>query len=230
MKTLILAAGRGERMRPLTDTVPKPLLPVAGKPLIEHLITALARSDFREIVVNHAHLGDQILARLGNGRQLGVNLEYSEEPTRALETGGGILHALPLLKSDPFLVVNSDIWTDYPFATLPVQIDTLAHLVLVDNPEHHTEGDFVLDDEGLVRPKNLHGTPLRTLTFSGIGIYRHKLFEHCTPGRFPLAPIITNAAKQGRISAQHYQGKWMDIGTSDRLNELREYLAQSSSQ
>lgn len=229
MKVLILAAGRGERMRPLTDTLPKPLLPVTGIPLIEHLIVALAQSKFKEIVINHSYLGDKIIERLGDGHRLGVDLQYSEEPAQALETGGGILKALPLLNSDPFVVLNSDIWTDYPFAELPRKLDALAHLILVDNPKHHPNGDFILDDAGLVKPKDTHDESIPTLTFSGIGVYRHKLFKHCTPGRFPLAPIIINAAKQGHISGQHYQGRWIDVGTPERLNELERAITQSAS-
>jgi len=218
MKAMILAAGRGERMRPLTDRVPKPLLEVAGKPLIQYHIEALREAGFDELVVNHAHLGEQIVARLGDGRAFGVHIDYSAEPPGALETGGGIRQALPLLGSDAFLVVNGDIWTDYPYRQLRRHPEGLAHLVLVDNPEHHRDGDFRLD-AGRVR---VEGDA--RLTFSGIGLYRPELFADRAPGRFPLAPLLRSAMHTGRVTGEHYQGKWMDIGTTQRLAELERQL------
>jgi len=218
MKAMILAAGRGERMRPLTDRVPKPLLEVAGRPLIQYHIEALREAGFEELVINHAHLGEQIVARLGDGRALGVRIAYSAEPPGALETGGGIRQALPLLGGDAFLVINGDIWTDYPYRQLQRQPEGLAHLVLVDNPEHHLDGDFRLE-HGTVAAE---GAP--RLTFSGIGLYRPELFAQHAPGRFPLAPLLRGAMQAGRVSGEHYRGRWMDIGTAQRLAELDRQL------
>lgn len=214
MKAMILAAGRGERMRPLTDRTPKPLLPVAGKPLIEHLITSLARAGFQDLVVNYAHLGEQIVERLGDGSRLGVRIRYSPESNGGLETGGGIFHALPLLDSDPFLVVNGDIYTDYPFDRIPRIISSLAYLILVSNPHHNPGGDFYLED-GRVMDEGPE-----KLTFSGIGVYRPALFSGCTPGRFPLAPLLRKAMRQGAVTGEHYCGTWNDVGTPERLMEL----------
>ncbi|MBI3576308.1 MAG: nucleotidyltransferase family protein [Gammaproteobacteria bacterium] len=214
MKVMILAAGRGERMRPLSDRIPKPLLPVAGKALLVHLIESLARAGLRDLVVNYAHLGRQIADYLGDGGQFGARIAYSPEPEGGLETGGGIFQALPLLDSDPFLVVNGDIWTDYPFINLSKTLDGLVHLVLVDNPSHHPQGDFHLDG-GRVEAG---GTP--RLTFSGIGVYRRRLFEHCAPGRFPLVPVLRAAMERGQVSGEYYGGRWRDVGTPERLAEL----------
>ncbi len=227
MKVLILAAGRGERMRPMTDHTPKPLLQAGGKSLIQHLIEALKRANLRDLVVNYAHLGEQLVDALGNGRAYGVNIQYSPETGGALETGGGILRALPLLDSDPFAVVNADIWTDYPFVRLPQCLEALAHLVLVDNPAQHPGGDFFLN-EG--RVSALGSTATRgsaALTFSGIGVYRHALFKGCVPGRFPLAPVLRSAMERGWVTGEHYTGLWRDVGTPDRLAELdRELMAR----
>jgi MurNAc alpha-1-phosphate uridylyltransferase len=219
MKVLILAAGRGERMRPLTDRTPKPLLQVGGKTLIEHLVERLAAAGLRELVINHAHLGAQLEAYLGDGRRHGVRIAWSREPEGALETGGGILHALPLLADPSFLVVNADIWTDYPFARLAGRLTGLAHLVLVDNPAHHPQGDFVLDGDRVRAGDGRH------LTFSGIGVYHRDLFRGCVPGRFPLAPLLRTAMEQGAVSGEHYSGGWYDIGTPERLAELERALA-----
>lgn len=219
MKAMVLAAGRGERMRPLTDRTPKPLLRAGGKALIEHLIEALAGAGFRELVINHAHLGAQLEAALGDGARYGVRIAWSGEPEGALETGGGIHRALPLLGDAPFVVVNGDIWTDYPFTRLRRAPDGLAHLVLVDNPPHHPHGDFALQD-GLVRPE---GGP--RLTFSGIGLYRPELFRGCQPGKFPLAPLLRAAMARDAVSGEHYRGGWVDIGTPERLGALDRELA-----
>jgi MurNAc alpha-1-phosphate uridylyltransferase len=218
MKVMILAAGRGERMRPLSDRVPKPLLPVAGKPLIVRLIEQLARAGFHDLIVNYAHLGGQIADYLGDGRGLGVRIVYSPEPDGGLETGGGILQALPLLDAGPFAVVNGDIWTDYPFARLPRTPAGLAHLVLVDNPPHHPQGDFRLHASRVCA----EGVP--RLTFSGIGVYRRALFASCTAGRFPLAPLLRAAMEPGRVSGEYYGGRWRDVGTPDRLAALEDEL------
>ncbi|BCX88730.1 N-acetyl-alpha-D-muramate 1-phosphate uridylyltransferase [Methylomarinovum tepidoasis] len=219
MKAMILAAGRGERLRPLTDRLPKPLVEVAGKPLIVHLIEALAQAGFRELVVNLGYRGVQIREALGDGGTFGVDIAYSPEPEVVLETGGGIFQALPQL-SDPFLVVNGDVGTDYPFACLSAlpSGDDLAHLVLVPNPPHHPAGDFALE-AGRVLPA---GT--RRYTFSGIGVYRQALFAGCRPGRFPLAPLLRRAAAAGRASGEAYQGAWSDIGTPERLSAWRRQL------
>jgi MurNAc alpha-1-phosphate uridylyltransferase len=213
MKAMILAAGRGERMRPLTDHVPKPLLPVGGKSLLGHLIDGLASAGFRELVINYAHLGEQLPARFGSGERHGVTISWSPEPDGALETGGGIFQALPRL-GERFLVVNGDIWTDYPFARLRQCPVGLAHLVLVDNPPQHPQGDFALD-HGRVQAE---GAP--RLTFSGIGVYHRDLFRDCRPGRFPLAPLLRAAMAAGQVSGEHYPGRWRDIGTPERLAEL----------
>ena len=219
MKVMILAAGRGERMRPLTDHTPKPLLKVGGKSLIVRLIERLASAGFEDIVINHAHLGEHIETNLGNGRSHGVRIQYSREAPEALETGGGIFKALPLLGPSPFLAINGDVWTDFPFQTLDLPLRGLAHLVLVDNPSHHVEGDFSLR-EGMVSNE-----AQSKLTFSGIGIYRHELFSGCTAGKFSLTPLLRKAADRAQVSGEHYEGEWMDIGTAQRLNQLDERLA-----
>ncbi|HDN69418.1 MAG: mannose-1-phosphate guanylyltransferase [Gammaproteobacteria bacterium] len=214
MKAMILAAGRGERMRPLTDSTPKPLLRIGGQTLIERQVHALVRAGITELVINHDHFGEQIVKALGDGTAYGADITYSPETDRALETGGGIFNALPLLGSDPFLVVNSDIWTDYAFEQLPAQPDGLAHLVMVDNPEHHPQGDFSLST-GL-----LSQSGPAMLTFSGIGVYRPGLFSDCTAGAFPLAPLLRQAMDAGQVSGEHYTGSWFDIGTPERLDAI----------
>jgi MurNAc alpha-1-phosphate uridylyltransferase len=216
---MILAAGRGERMRPLTDRIPKPLLPVNGRPLIQHHIEALAAAGFRELVINHAHLGDQIEQALGDGGRWGLNIQYSPEPEGALETGGGIFKALPLLGDAPFLVVNGDISTDYDFSRLALPENSLAHLVLVANPAHNPQGDFCLDDG------RVSDGPGERLTFSGIGIYRPELFAGCRAGAFPLAPLLKSAMAQGRVTGEYYGGRWVDVGTPERLAELERLLS-----
>lgn len=218
MKAMILAAGRGERMRPLTDGMPKPLLRIGGQTLIERHIHALAGAGIRELVINHAHLGEKLVQALGDGGSYGVEIRWSPEPEGALETGGGIFNALPLLGDAPFVVVNSDIWTDFPFDGLPEQPDGLAHLVLVDNPVHHPGGDFVLSTGRVLQGG---GAPL---TFSGIGVYRPELFAGCAPGAFPLAPLLRQAMDDGRVSGEHYRGTWFDIGTPERLQEVNDVV------
>jgi len=214
VKAMLLAAGRGERMRPLTDTTPKPLLRIGGQMLIERHVHALARAGIRQLVINHAHLGGQIERALGEGSAYGVQITYSPEPEGALETGGGIFNALPLLGTAPFLVLNADIWTDYPFARLPQTLDGLAHLVMVSNPPHHPDGDFSLSGGRLAQ----RGPAM--LTFSGIGVYRPELFDGCSPGAFPLAPLLRTAMDAGRVSGEHYTGAWFDIGTPERLEAI----------
>ena len=218
MRVLILAAGRGERMRPLTDTMPKPMLAVGGKPLIVWHIENLRNAGIRQIVINHAHLGHVIEESLGNGAEFGVSLDYSREG-KALETAGGIAFALPLLADDLFAVVNGDVYTDYDMRGLAVAAqrlrDTprlLAHLVLVDNPPQHPAGDFALIDECVTRT----GEP--TLTYSGIGVYRRAMFDAITRGdKAKLAPLLYAAIDLGQISGEHYKGIWNDVGTPARL-------------
>ncbi len=222
MKALILAAGRGERLRPLTDNIPKPLLQVGGHPLIEHIIAGLAGAGFCEIVINLAHLGGQIQDRLGNGSHLGIHIAYSQEGDEALETGGGIHRALPLLGKEPFLVVNGDVASDFPFENLKHCPEGLAHIVLVDNPPHHPQGDFALQGGKVMA----EGEP--KYTFSGIGMYRPELFAGRKPGKFPLAPLLREAMAGGLVSGQIHTGFWMDIGTVERLRELDEHLTALS--
>lgn len=218
MKAMILAAGRGERMRPLTDDTPKPLLRIGGQTLIERHIHALRRAGVKEFVVNTAHLGERIETALGDGSAYGAGIAWSREPEGALETGGGIFNALPLLGSEPFLVVNADIWTDFPFESVLNDPAGLAHLVMVDNPPHHPDGDFSLSG-GLLSRRGP-----RMLTFSGIGVYRPELFAGCRPGAFPLAPLLRDAMDAARVGGEYYAGNWFDIGTPERLDEVNEVV------
>ena len=211
---MILAAGRGERLRPLTDSTPKPLLAVHGKPLIEHHLERLAHAGFTRIVINLAWLGAQIRARLGDGARFGVAITYSEESPRALETGGGIFKALPHLRSDPFLVVNGDIFTDIDFGALRLAADCDAHLVLAPNPPQHPHGDFALRAGRALA----EGRP--RYTFTGVALYREALFAGCAPGAYPLKPLLLKAMAAGRCSAQLHRGLWTDVGTVERLEAL----------
>jgi N-acetyl-alpha-D-muramate 1-phosphate uridylyltransferase len=221
MKALIFAAGFGERMRPLTEHTPKPLLSVRGKPLIVWHIEALNRAGIVDLVINLSHLGEQIKTVLGDGRRFGVRIDYSEEGPKPLETGGGMKRALQYLASEQnaFVAVNGDVYTDFDFAELPRAERlgaALAHLVMVDNPEHHPAGDFVLD-----------GQKLRTcgpskLTFSGIGLYRPGLLDGTPDGAFRLAPVLREAMAFGQISGQHFTGVWNDVGTPARLSALNQ--------
>ena len=213
---MILAAGRGERMRPLTDTTPKPLLRVRGKPLIERHVERLAAAGIGSIVINLAWLGSMIRDALGDGARFGVTLHYSDESPRALETAGGIFRALPLLGPSAFLVVNGDVLTDYPFAQLTLADDRDAHLVLVPNPPQHPRGDF-----------GLHGgaalaSAAQQYTFSGIAVYRPELFAGCHDGAFPLKPLLVRAMAAGRCAAELYEGLWEDVGTPARLEALNQ--------
>jgi len=224
---MILAAGRGERMRPLTDHTPKPLLPVAGRPLIVHHLEALRAAGVVEVIINTGHLGEQLPAVLGDGQRWGMRIAWSPEPPEALETGGGIFQALPLLGTEPFIVVNGDIWTDYPFARWiqpPLTPAGLAHLVLVDNPPHHAGGDFALLENGRVVES---GTA--RWTFSGMSVLRPELFAGCQQGRFPLGPLLRRTMAVGKVSGEFYQGGWRDIGTPQRLTELDAILSASQS-
>jgi len=219
MKAMILAAGKGERMRPLTLHTPKPLLKVAGISLIEHQIAKLAAAGFCELVINHAWLGEQIESALAGGERYGVSIQYSPEDT-PLETGGGIFQALSQLGDEPFLVVNADVWTDYDFSLLRKPLTGLAHLVLVDNPEHHTQGDFALVD-GQVTPEGI-----AKLTYSGIAVLNPQLFKGCAADAFKLAPLLRTAMQNGMVSGEHFSGAWVDVGTPERLQYV-ETLASS---
>jgi len=225
MDVMILAAGRGERLRPHTDHTPKPLLRAGGRPLIEYLLARLAAAGLRRVVINHAHLGAQIERQLGDGARFGLELVYSPEPDGPLETAGGICRALPLLATDPFCAVNGDIYTDFPFEALPREIPGLAHLVLVDNPPHNASGDFALSGDRVQLPGTARGAA--ALTFSGIGVYRRALFANCPAGVQPLAPLLREAIRADSVSGEHYRGRWFDIGTAGRLDALDRLLRGS---
>jgi MurNAc alpha-1-phosphate uridylyltransferase len=211
MKAMILAAGRGERLRPLTDATPKPLLEVRGKPLIVHHLEALSAAGFSEIVINLSWLGDQVRGLLGDGSGFNLSIEYSEE-SEALETAGGIQQALALL-GERFIVVNADIFTDYDFARLR-RCESIAHLVLVENPSHHTQGDFTLAESTV----GTEGSP--RYTFSGISQYHHSFFEGLMPGKQALAPLLFAAAAKQQVTGELFQGNWTDIGTLERMESL----------
>lgn len=213
MTAMILAAGLGTRMRPLTNRTPKPLLEVGGKPLIVWHIERLTAAGFHDIVINVAHLGQQIIDYLGDGSRYGARIIFSDEQHEgALETAGGIVKALPHL-SDTFLVVNGDVWTDYPFEQgFDLQEGCDAHAVLIDNPPHNPKGDFTLQ-----------GSDAK-YTFSGIGYYRKRMFEHLSYGKRPLAPLLFEAIEAQRLSSEHYGGEWHDIGTPERLERLDHQL------
>jgi len=233
MLAMILAAGRGERMRPLTDHTPKPLLQTGGKPLIVWHIERLVNAGITELVINHAHLGLQIEQVLGDGSRFGAHIQYSDEGT-ALETAGGIAFALPLLGDEPFAVVNGDVYCDYDFSHLPARAsaftdsEDIAHLVLVDNPEHNLKGDFGLKG-GRASTLPPSPSPLPgSLTFSGIGLYKPALFTAIPRGsKAALAPLLREQIAHGRVSGEHHRGVWMDIGTPQRLDELDKRLRAS---
>lgn len=219
MKVMLLAAGQGKRMRPLTDNKPKPLLEIAGKTLIEWQIERLMKANFREFVINCGYLGAQIPEYLGDGSKYGIEITYSMEPEQGLETGGGIVNALPLLGEQPFAVVNSDVWTDFPYNLLRLPANRLAHVILVENPEHHPKGDFVLHSDGSI---NELGEDKKT--YSGIGVFHPDLFSSLAPRFFPLAPILRSAMAGKNVSGEIYYGDWVDIGTPERLQALEEKL------
>jgi MurNAc alpha-1-phosphate uridylyltransferase len=216
---MLLAAGRGERMRPLTDTIPKPLLQVAGRPLIVWHLLALARAGIREVVINLSWLGGQLRSALGDGQDLGLSIRWSDEGAIPFETGGGIFHALPLLGTEPFLVVNADIWTDLDFARLQLPAAAHAHLVLVANPAHHPRGDFGLDGDRVVNRDS------DRLTYSGVGVYSPEFFAGCSAGRFPLLPLLNRAIAASRLRGEVHRGQWCDVGTAERLAALSARLA-----
>jgi MurNAc alpha-1-phosphate uridylyltransferase len=212
MRAMILAAGRGERLRPLTDELPKPLVEIAGKPLIEYHLEALAGAGFREVVINQGHLGDLLPAALGDGSRWGLNIHWSDEQPEALETGGGIFKALPLLGAGPFLVINGDLRTDYPFARLRAVKCDWAHLVMVPNPAHNPDGDFALSG---ARIQDNGGNKL---TFSGMAVYHPRLFDGCQPGKFSVVPLVRSAMENHLVTGEEFQGGWNDIGTLERLD------------
>lgn len=226
---LIFAAGLGERMRPLTNRTPKPLLKVRGKPLIAWHLQKLAAIDVRYVVINTSHLADQFPETLGDGSQWGLRIRYAYEGPVPLETGGGMLNALPLLGSEPFIVINGDVWTDADFGALPAEPEGVAHLLMVDNPTHHPQGDFALDERS-----RLHAEGDRLLTYSGIGVYKRELLsgwqdiigqydgEDGKPPRFKLAPLLRAAMERGEVSGSHHRGEWTDVGSPERLALLNE--------
>lgn len=229
---MILAAGRGERMRPLTDHTPKPLLEVAGKPLIVHHIERLQAAGITDIVINHAWLGSKIEAYLGDGSQYGVSIVYSAEGEEGLETAGGIVNALPLLGEYAFLVINGDVWCDWNPLEAMAHVNAIdngaaqAWLLLVDNPEHNPAGDFILKSNAKVQPKNVLTETNDALTFAGIGVYHPSLFKGINAGeKAPLAPLLKVAMMTQQVVGQHYQGAWVDVGTPERLESLNKQLS-----
>jgi N-acetyl-alpha-D-muramate 1-phosphate uridylyltransferase len=225
MRAMILAAGRGERMRPLTDTLPKPLLQVGGKTLIEWQLEKLAAVGIEDVVVNVSHLGELIEEFLGDGSRWGCQITYSRE-TEALETAGGIVQALPLLGSEPFLIVNADIWSNYDFTDLVqhrMQPGCLAHLVLVSNPPQHHQGDFCLRENGLLEMRSERGRD--TCTYSGIALYHPDFFSGIDPGKLKLLPVLERLMSEHRVSGEHFSGDWEDVGTPERLTALDARLA-----
>ena len=218
MRAMILAAGRGERLRPLTDTTPKPLLEVGGKLLIEHHLERLACAGFREIVINLSHLGDKIRDSLGDGSNWDLNIHYSPEPVGALGTGGGIKKALPQLGEAPFAIINGDVFTDYPLSRLRAIKCDQSHLVLVPNPAHNPNGDFALSGGYVVENQHPH------FTFSGISVYHPRFFDTAPAGNFSVVPMLQTAMAQQKVTGQLYKGVWHDIGTRERLEELRKQL------
>lgn len=218
MRAMILAAGRGERLRPLTDTTPKPLLEAGGKPLIEYHLENLAQAGFREVAINTGHLGSMIPAALGDGSRWGLRISYSTEPPEALETGGGIFQALPLLGAAPFAVISGDIWCDFPLASLRTVKCDYAHLVMIPNPPHHPRGDFALNHARL----RTEGEP--RVTFSGIGVYHPRMFAGCEAGRWRITGLLRKTADLHLMTGELHTGAWHDTGTSERLEALRRTL------
>lgn len=214
MKAMLLAAGRGERMRPITDSLPKPLVPVAGKPLIAWHLAALARAGYREVVVNTSWLAAQLHEALGDGSAWGVSISWSDEGPVPLETGGGIFRAVPLLGPGPFLVVNADIWTDIDFAALSLEDGAHARLVLVPNPPHNVRGDFGLDGDLVV------SRDTDRFTYSGVGMFRREFFDGASGERFPLLPLLNRAIAARRVRGELHRGAWSDVGTPERLATL----------
>jgi len=226
MKAMILAAGRGERLRPLTDETPKPLIQAGPKRLIEYLIDNLVAAGFNDLIINYAHLGKQFPETLGDGSRYKARIQYSPETEGGLETAGGIIHALPLLGNEPFLVVNGDIWTDYDFESMRefrLASGKLCHLVMVNNPTHNPTGDFVVDDKG-----NLATEGTQKWTFSGIAVYHPALFSGLSSEKRPLKPLFERAIQHQQATAEVYKGEWSDIGTLERLQALEKQLSKQA--
>lgn len=228
MKAMLLAAGKGKRMLPLTKTTPKPLLQAGGKPLIAYHLEKLARAGIHEVVINHAYLGQQLEQALGDGSDYGVHIRWSAEGEEPLETAGGIIHALPLLGNEPFILISADIWTDYDFADLPEVLpgDSLAHLVMVPNAPHHPGGDFVLKGWQLCLTSDDERNP--TCTYSGMGVFHPQMFAGVPPGIKALLPLLESAILAQRVSAELYTGDWFDIGSPERLQALDQRLLDKS--
>ncbi len=236
MKAIVLAAGLGERMRPLTDSTPKPLLQVAGKPLIAWHLEKLAAAGVRDVVINTSWLAEEFPRVLGDGSRWGLRLHFAYEGAVPLETGGALWNAMALLRDDVFIAVNGDIWTDYDFARLPADIDGQAHLVLVDNPPQHPDGDFALHGDRVASDDSPR------LTFSGIGVYKPALLDDwrsiigpapgagATPPRFKLAPLLRHAMRRDSVSGEHHRGRWTDVGTPERLAQLDRDLRELNDQ
>jgi MurNAc alpha-1-phosphate uridylyltransferase len=212
---MVLAAGRGQRLRPLTDTTPKPLLAVHGKPLIVHHLLALARAGIREVAINLSWLGEQLRFALGDGHQWGVQIHYSEEGPVALETGGGIIKALPWLGEAPFIVVSGDIYTDFDFARLRLPAGSLAHLVMVPNPQFHPGGDFSLEAGRITEAATAR------CTYGNIGLFHPDFFHGCVPERLPLLPLLRRALAAGQLTGELYAGRWANVGTPEELAALQ---------
>ena len=217
---MILAAGLGERLRPLTEHTPKPLIQISGKPLIEYHLDNLKSAGYEHVIINLSYQGSRIQQHLGSGERFGLQIDYSDEGDEPLETAGGIIHALPLLGDKPFLVINSDIWCDHSLSFPPLDKNKKAHLVLVDNPDHNKNGDFVYEFG------NIYNSGENYLTFSGIGIYHPKLFKDYNDERISLAPVLRNAIDEKQVTAEYFTGKWFDIGTIDRLEQAESYISK----
>lgn len=228
MDAMVLSAGAGKRMRPLTENTPKPLLQVGEKRLIEYLLDSMSRSGISNVVINTSYRAESFIQALGDGESYGLNIEYSHEGDERLDTGGGILNALPLIESDPFLVVNGDIWTDFPFESLELPVSAAGCLVLVDNPAHNTQGDFALVD-GEVQLLNSTNSAM-SLTYSGMSILRKSLFSPKRGGTFPLRDLFVDRIERKELAGLHYRGDWMDIGTPDRLQQLDALLRDTRKQ
>ena len=222
MKCMLLAAGLGERLRPITDKIPKPLVEIAGKPLIDYHLENLKSAGYEEIVINLSYLGEMIESHLGDGSHFNVTIHYSHEGESPLETAGGIIQALPMLGDQPFLVLNADIWCNHSLSFANLDQDKLAHIVLVDNPAHHPKGDFAYEYG------KIYNQGKNYLTYSGIGIYNPKLFKNIAAGKHALAPILRNAIEEGLVSAEYYSGEWFDTGTKERLVEADNYVSNIS--
>lgn len=222
MKAMILAAGLGTRMRPLTERTPKPMLCVAGVPLIEHHVRNCVRAGITEIVINHAYLGEQIEAYLGDGKRFGCRIDYSREG-EPLDSGGGIFRALPLLGDKSFIAMNADVWTDYPLENLLDKNTSYAHLVMTDNPPQHSRGDFYLHD-GLLSEAGAGNK----LTWTGLRVINPALFADCSDGVFSIVPLLKQAMSEGRVTGEYFGGRWFDIGTPERLHEINQLLAAAA--